>query len=165
MMMKSCVLLIFFGTILDLFWSIVDAQGQLRVESFPLSDNVPYDCETVISTHTFSGTCCALNTTDGGGCVVNVADGNCVVRTSLGLWIVLLWFPPTCWRFVMLMRLTCCGCCGCCSLSLSFFLYMCVSIHIQTILCCSRLGIIYLFGLFYGTDQRTIFYFGLYFHL
>jgi hypothetical protein len=81
-MMKSCGLFIALGTILGLFWS-VDSQQQERVESFPLSNSVPIDCDTVIETHTFSGTCCSLNTTSGDGCVVNVADGNCVVRLEV----------------------------------------------------------------------------------
>lgn len=66
---------------------VVDAKMQTRVESFPLADNVPIDCDTILDTHTFSGTCCALNTTAGQGCVVNVVNGNCVVCVSLCPWL------------------------------------------------------------------------------
>lgn len=77
--MKTFALLLVVGTVL----SLAIAQ-QVRVENFPLADDVPVDCEEVIETHTFSGTCCSLNTTSGNGCVVNVANGNCVVRRLAG---------------------------------------------------------------------------------
>ena len=54
---------------------------QNQVENFPLSANSPVDCESIIETHKFEGTCCALNATAGNGCVLNVADGNCIVSS------------------------------------------------------------------------------------
>ncbi|KAG7348595.1 hypothetical protein IV203_017300 [Nitzschia inconspicua] len=75
MMMKSItLLLVVVATVLG--W----AYAQTRVESFPLSQNVPINCDQILETHRFDGTCCALNSTAGNGCVVNVVNGNCVIR-------------------------------------------------------------------------------------
>ena len=51
-----------------------------RVEDFPLSSISPVECESIVSTHVFSGSCCSLSTTEGGGCILNVINGDCQVR-------------------------------------------------------------------------------------
>ena len=81
-MTRSGIVFLVIGSILGLL-SVKNANAQQnQVESFPLSANSPVDCDTIIDTHKFEGTCCALNTTSGNGCVLNVADGNCIVRLS-----------------------------------------------------------------------------------
>jgi hypothetical protein len=61
-------------------FSIAQVADQVRVENFPLSFASPVNCDDIVQSHTFEGTCCALNTTAGDGCVLNVVNGQCVVR-------------------------------------------------------------------------------------
>ena len=61
-------------------FSVAQVDDQVRVENYPLSLASPVNCEEIVETHTFKGTCCALNTTVGDGCVLNVVNGQCVVR-------------------------------------------------------------------------------------
>ncbi len=66
-------------------FSIAQVANQVRVENYPLSLASPVNCDEIVETHTFEGTCCALNTTAGDGCVINVVNGQCVVRKVLHL--------------------------------------------------------------------------------
>jgi hypothetical protein len=79
MMRKSSTILILLGACL-LTFSIAQTADQTRVENYPLSSSSPVNCDAIVETHTFEGTCCALNTTSGDGCVLNVVNGQCVVR-------------------------------------------------------------------------------------
>jgi hypothetical protein len=78
MMRKICTILFVTACI---FGPLTDAQvdDQVRVENFPLSANSPVNCDTIVETHKFDGSCCSLNVTAGDGCVLNVINGNCVV--------------------------------------------------------------------------------------
>jgi hypothetical protein len=61
--------------------ALVLSQGTVEKDE-PLSTSTPVSCDTIISRSTFKGDCCALNRTDGGGCVLSVTNGYCVVSTS-----------------------------------------------------------------------------------
>jgi hypothetical protein len=77
--MKSAIILI-----ISFLLVVVNGQSgdQVRNENFPLSFSSPVDCDTIVESHTFEGTCCSLTNVQGGdgGCVLNVMDGNCIVR-------------------------------------------------------------------------------------
>lgn len=63
--------------------SITVVQGQgidTQVENFELSDANPNSCEAITSVSRFSGDCCSLSNADSGGCVLNVVNGNCVIK-------------------------------------------------------------------------------------
>ena len=49
----------------------------------PLSTFQAFDCETIIDGSTIDGDCCALNTTQSGGCVLNVEGGRCIVSRNI----------------------------------------------------------------------------------
>ena len=60
--------------------NVVSQLLQDRTENFPLSLSTPESCQKMVDTHTFRGTCCALNETSGLGCTMNVINGFCKVN-------------------------------------------------------------------------------------
>ena len=63
----------------EMMMVVVESQT-IREENFPLSSFIPVPCDSIIRVHTFEGDCCALNSTDGNGCILNVINGTCIVR-------------------------------------------------------------------------------------
>jgi hypothetical protein len=73
------------------FWNLKIALGLLSLvvlansagvkkENFVLSETSPVSCDQIVKVSTFAGDCCAINATDAGGCVLNVLNGQCIVR-------------------------------------------------------------------------------------
>ena len=81
--MKNAAAFLFLTTIL-LAVNLVQPQiiKGSREEAFPLSANSAQPCDTIVDSHTFEGDCCSLSNTDGNGCVLNVINGRCEVRSS-----------------------------------------------------------------------------------
>jgi hypothetical protein len=57
---------------------LANSQGVVK-ENYALSEDNPESCDTIVEASTFSGDCCALNSTQGLGCVLNVVNGRCIV--------------------------------------------------------------------------------------
>jgi hypothetical protein len=60
--------------------ALVSSQGT-KIKDFPLSVASSVSCDTIVTQSSFGGDCCALNRTDGGGCVLNVINGYCKVSS------------------------------------------------------------------------------------
>mmetsp|Transcript_10438 Transcript_10438/g.16372 ORF Transcript_10438/g.16372 Transcript_10438/m.16372 type:complete len:139 (-) Transcript_10438:229-645(-) len=62
------------------FASSQGQSGGVKIEELRLSITSATHCDTIIEDSTFEGTCCPLNVTVGNGCVLNVVNGNCIIK-------------------------------------------------------------------------------------
>ncbi len=54
-----------------------------RVENFEITDANPNSCAVIVENSRFDGDCCSLNTTEANGCVLNIVNGRCKVRSMI----------------------------------------------------------------------------------
>jgi hypothetical protein len=85
--------------------ALVSSQGT-KIKDFPLSVASSVSCDTIVTQSSFGGDCCALNRTDGGGCVLNVINGYCKVSSLVT---IELYFDAiyTCHRTIQYIALRC----------------------------------------------------------
>lgn len=57
----------------------LSSSQQFREDNFEISDSNANSCETIVEASRFDGDCCSLNSTDAGGCVLNIVNGRCKV--------------------------------------------------------------------------------------
>ena len=73
------------------------ANSQTNVQSFALAKTSATNCDVIVAGSTFEGDCCAMNVTQGNGCVLYVEGGNCKVRSTpygLSLHLILVELTP-----------------------------------------------------------------------
>ena len=68
--------LLLFVTTIALVWS-----QETKTQDNPLSRWSSVSCDTIIDQSVFTGDCCALNRTQGGGCLLSVTNGYCKVSS------------------------------------------------------------------------------------
>mmetsp|Transcript_31875 Transcript_31875/g.77263 ORF Transcript_31875/g.77263 Transcript_31875/m.77263 type:complete len:144 (-) Transcript_31875:218-649(-) len=79
--MKTTIALIALLAISILSVGVTGQSAANYVEGdFALSEARPQSCQLIIDTSRFYGTCCSLNTTSSGGCVLNVKNGWCEIK-------------------------------------------------------------------------------------
>jgi hypothetical protein len=61
--------------------AFVSSQGTETADK-ALSADSTVSCDDIIADSDFSGDCCALNRTSGGGCILSVINGYCKVSSN-----------------------------------------------------------------------------------
>jgi hypothetical protein len=74
-----------FQIILLLAATVALVSSQVQTEDFILSKSSSVPCDTIVEQSDWAGNCCALNRTDGGGCLLTVINGYCEVSTRSSL--------------------------------------------------------------------------------